>query len=35
MEDIRFLSLKEDLDWDYIKGWARDLKLNTFNLLNK
>ena len=35
MEDIRLLSKKKDLDWDYINVWAKDLKLNTFNLFNK
>lgn len=32
-EDIKLLSKAENLDWDYLNKWIRDLKLKTFNLL--
>jgi hypothetical protein len=33
MEDIKSLSLLEELDWEYINHWLKQLKLKTFNLL--
>ena len=33
MEDIKNLSTKENLDWNYIDRWIITLNLNTFNLL--
>ena len=32
MEDIKNLSMKENLDWQYINGWITTLNLNTFSL---
>ena len=32
-EDIKNLSLKENLDWPYIHFWIKTLNLNTFDLL--
>lgn len=32
MEDIKNLSEIEILDWGYINGWTKELRLNTFNL---
>jgi hypothetical protein len=34
-EDIRILSLLNNLDWHYIDKWVDMLKLNTFSLLKK
>ena len=33
MEDIKALSKKIDLDWEYISYWIKQLRLTTFNLL--
>jgi hypothetical protein len=33
MEDIKNLSLRKSLQWDYINYWIENLKLNTFGLL--
>lgn len=33
MEDIRNLSVIEQLDWSYIKKWVNKLNLKSFNLL--
>ncbi len=35
MEDIRNLGDSDHLDWGYIEKWINQLKLNTFDLLNK
>jgi hypothetical protein len=35
MEDIRNLSAINDLDWDYISKWIQQLKLRTFDLINR
>ncbi len=32
-EDITMLTKAENLDWNYIYGWIKKLKLKTFNLL--
>ena len=32
MEDIKNLSLKKPLDWQYINSWINNLSLNSFNL---
>ena len=32
-EDIKQLSKVADMDWNYINGWVKELKLKTFNLL--
>ncbi len=32
-EDIKNIAEVESLDWGYINGWIKNLKLNTFNLL--
>ena len=34
-EDIQLLSKAENLDWNYIREWIKELKLKTFNLLPK
>jgi Nucleotidyltransferase of unknown function (DUF6036) len=34
MEDIKALSILEELDWDYIDHWIKELNLKTFNLLH-
>jgi hypothetical protein len=34
-EDIKLLSEIKELDWEYIKHWISNLKLNTFGLINK
>lgn len=33
MEDIKLLSNVENLDWNYIDSWLKELNLKTFNLL--
>ena len=33
-EDIKILAELPQLDWDYIKHWINNLRLDTFNLLN-
>lgn len=33
MEDIKLLSNVENLDWNYIDTWLKELSLKTFNLL--
>lgn len=33
MEDIKNLSMLEDMDYEYVKQWIQKLNLNTFNLL--
>jgi len=33
MEDIKLISHVEDLDWNYINDWIKELPLKTFNLL--
>jgi hypothetical protein len=33
MLDIRNLVESDNLDWEYIDLWIRELNLNTFNLL--
>ena len=35
MEDIKLLSRVENLDWNYINTWLKELNLKTFNLLAK
>ena len=35
MEDISNLIAFDGLDWAYIEKWINQLKLNTFDLLNK
>ena len=35
MEDIKLLSRVENLDWNYINAWLKELNLKTFNLLAK
>ena len=35
MEDISNLIVFDGLDWAYIEKWINQLKLNTFDLLNK
>jgi hypothetical protein len=32
MQDIKILSQKKDLEWEYIYSWINSLGLNTFNL---
>lgn len=34
MADIRNLVVTENIDWEYVNFWVKELKLNTFNLLN-
>lgn len=34
-EDIKALSVLEELDWNYIHTWIINLKLNTFGLIKK
>ena len=34
MEDIKSLALLDELDWEYINYWLKQLKLKTFNLLS-
>ncbi|HKC35428.1 MAG TPA: hypothetical protein VKB95_05170 [Chitinophagaceae bacterium] len=33
MEDIKMISNVENLDWNYIHDWIKELNLKTFNLL--
>lgn len=33
-EDIKILAELPHLDWEYIRHWINDLRLDTFNLLN-
>jgi hypothetical protein len=33
LEDIKNLAALSNLDWDYIRQWIDDLKLNTFGLI--
>lgn len=33
IEDIKTLSALETLDWDYIRHWVKEMKLNTFELI--
>lgn len=35
VEDIKSLANIEGLDWDYIWKWIKQLKLRTFNLINR
>ena len=35
MEDIKSLVIIENLDWDYISKWIKQLKLCTFDLINR
>ena len=35
MEDIKNIIASARLDWFYIEKWINQLKLNTFDLLNK
>jgi len=35
MEDIRSLVVIDTLDWGYITKWIKQLKLRTFNLINR
>lgn len=35
IEDIKSLVIIEGLDWDYIEKWIKQLKLRTFNLINR
>jgi hypothetical protein len=35
IEDIKSLVVIERLDWDYISKWIKQLKLRTFNLINR
>ena len=34
MQDIKILSQKKELDWEYIDSWIRSLGLKTFSLLD-
>ena len=33
MEDIKNIKELENLDWQYINSWIKNLKLNTFDLI--
>lgn len=33
-EDIKLLAEIEGLDWNYIHGWIKELKLNTFDIIS-
>ena len=35
MEDIKSLVVVENLDWEYISKWVKQLKLRTFDLINR
>jgi hypothetical protein len=35
MEDIKNLTAVNNLDWDYISKWVKQLNLRTFNLINR
>jgi hypothetical protein len=35
IEDIKSLVIIEGLDWNYISKWIKQLKLRTFNLINR
>jgi hypothetical protein len=35
MEDIKNLTVVNNLDWDYISKWVNQLNLRTFNLINR
>lgn len=35
MEDIKSLVIVNNLDWEYISKWIKQLKLRTFDLINK
>jgi hypothetical protein len=35
IEDIKSLVIIENLDWGYISKWIKQLKLRTFNLINR
>ena len=35
IEDIKNLAVIDDLDWGYISKWVKQLKLRTFELINK
>ena len=35
MEDIKSLVIVDNLDWEYISKWIKQLKLRTFDLINK
>lgn len=34
-EDIKNLTVVNNLDWDYISKWVKQLNLRTFNLINR
>ncbi len=34
-EDIKLLAEVKNLDWNYIHGWIKELKLNTFDVIKK
>ena len=33
-EDIKLLAEIKDLDWNYIRNWVKELKLNTFGIIS-
>jgi len=35
IEDIKSIVTIEGLDWNYITKWIKQLKLRTFNLINR
>ena len=35
IEDIRSLAVVDDLDWEYISKWVKQLKLRTFKLIKR
>ena len=35
IEDIKSLVVVDNLDWEYISKWVKQLKLRTFNLINR